>query len=75
MHRFPDADGGRSIHLTASIGLSSYPVHAYDKESLLRSADDAVYHAKETGKDRVRAPRLRLRRMPAASEPIREAAE
>jgi len=75
MHRFPDTEGGRSIHLTVSIGLSSYPVHAYDKESLLRSADDAVYHAKETGKDRVRAPRLRLRRMPAATEPIREAAE
>ncbi|MGB4442292.1 MAG: GGDEF domain-containing protein [Coriobacteriia bacterium] len=66
VHRFPDADGGRSIHLTVSIGLSSYPVHASDKEALLRSADDAVYHAKETGKDRVRAPRLRLRRMPLA---------
>lgn len=75
MHRFPDVEGGHSIHLTVSIGLSSYPVHAFDKESLLRSADDAVYHAKETGKDRVRAPRLRLRRMPAASEPLREAAE
>lgn len=75
MHRFPDAEGGHSIHLTVSIGLSSYPVHAYDKESLLRSADDAVYHAKESGKDRVRAPRLRLRRMPVASEPLREAAE
>jgi diguanylate cyclase (GGDEF)-like protein len=75
MHRFPDAEGGHSIHLTVSIGLSSYPVHAADKESLLRSADDAVYHAKETGKDRVRAPRLRLRRMPVPSEPIEEAAE
>ena len=74
MHRFPDAEGGHSIHLTVSIGLSSYPVHAADKESLLRSADDAVYHAKETGKDRVRAPRLRLRRMPV-TDPLEEAAE
>jgi len=65
MHRFVDADGARSVHLTASIGLSSYPAHSYDKESLLRSADDAVYHAKATGKDRVRAPRLKLRRLPA----------
>ncbi|MRS12566.1 MAG: GGDEF domain-containing protein [Actinobacteria bacterium] len=70
MHRFPDADGGRRVHLTVSIGLASYPVHAPDKESLLRSADDAVYHAKETGKDRVRAPRLRLRRLPAQSEEV-----
>lgn len=64
LHRFADADGARTIHVTASIGLSSFPVHAQDKESLLRSADDAVYHAKGTGKDRVRAPRLRLRRVP-----------
>ena len=75
VHRFPDADGGHSIHLTASIGLSSYPVHAADKEALLRSADDAVYHAKETGKDRVRAPRLRLRRMPLAEGTTGEAVE
>lgn len=73
LHRFKDVDGAPSIHLTASIGLASYPVHANDKESLLRSADDAVYHAKSTGKDRVRAPRLRLRRLPADS--LEEAAE
>lgn len=75
LHRFPDADGGHSIHITVSIGLASYPVHAADKESLLRSADDAVYHSKETGKDRVRAPRLRLRRMPVQPEPLGEATE
>lgn len=75
LHRFPDSEGGHSIHITVSIGLSSYPTHAVDKESLLRSADDAVYHAKGTGKDRVRAPRLRLRRMPPSDEPIQEAAE
>jgi len=75
LHRFPDADGARTIHITVSIGLSSYPVHAADKESLLRSADDAVYRSKETGKDRVRAPRLRLRRLPAEADPIQEAAE
>lgn len=69
LHRFADADGVRTIHLTASIGLSSFPVHAQDKESLLRSADDAVYHAKGTGKDRVRAPRLRLRRLPSEQTP------
>lgn len=74
MHRFLDSEGARTIHLTASIGLSSYPVHSHDKESLMRSADDAVYHAKGTGKDRVRAPRLRLKRVPVDDE-VGEAAE
>jgi diguanylate cyclase (GGDEF)-like protein len=68
MHRFADSTGARTIHLTASIGLASFPVHAQDKETLLRAADDAVYHAKATGKDRVRAPRLKLRRLPAQEE-------
>lgn len=74
MHRFLDSEGARTIHLTASIGLSSYPVHSHDKESLMRSADDAVYHAKGTGKDRVRAPRLRLKRVPT-DDMEQEAAE
>ena len=65
--RFKDADGERRIHVTVSIGLASYPVHAHDKESLLRAADDAVYRAKETGKNRVRAPRLRLGRVQVES--------
>jgi diguanylate cyclase (GGDEF)-like protein len=72
LHRFSDADGERTIHMTVSIGLASYPVHATEKESLLRAADDAVYRAKETGKDRVRAPRLRLRRLPADTDPVQE---
>ncbi|HHJ98831.1 MAG TPA: diguanylate cyclase [Actinobacteria bacterium] len=62
LHRFEDADGQPVVHATVCIGLASYPSHANDKESLLRAADDAVYHAKATGKDRVRAPRLRIRR-------------
>lgn len=62
LHRFRDAEGEPVIHVTISIGLASFPSHATDRESLLRAADDALYHAKTTGKDRVRAPRLRLRR-------------
>lgn len=68
LHRFPDADGANTIHVTVSIGLAAYPVHASDKETLLRAADDAVYRAKETGKDRVRAPRLRMRRITSTME-------
>ncbi|MDZ4166378.1 MAG: GGDEF domain-containing protein [Coriobacteriia bacterium] len=72
--RFRDENGEREIHVTVSIGLASYPVHAHDKESLLRAADDAVYRAKGTGKNRVRAPKLRLSRVPAeeTSERIAE---
>ena len=73
--RFRDEDGERRIHVTVSLGLASYPVHAHDKESLLRAADDAVYRAKEGGKNRVRAPRLRLSRVPAESVEIQEVAE
>jgi diguanylate cyclase (GGDEF)-like protein len=75
LRRFHDEEGERRIHITVSVGLASYPVHAHDKESLLRAADDAVYRAKETGKNRVRAPRLRLSRVPAEATEAREAAE
>jgi diguanylate cyclase (GGDEF)-like protein len=71
MHRFKDEDGEPSIHVTISVGVANMPVHADDKESLLRAADDAVYYAKESGKDRVRAPRIRLTRFgrPVAAPP------
>ncbi|MHB1135729.1 MAG: GGDEF domain-containing protein [Coriobacteriia bacterium] len=74
LHRFSDADGEPVVHVTISIGLASFPSHASDKEALLRAADDAVYHAKATGKDRVRAPRLRVRR-PVTDESIERMAE
>jgi len=39
--------------VTASIGLSSYPVNALSKEDLIRVADQALYIAKNRGRDRV----------------------
>ncbi len=63
LHEFPDEDGERTVRATVSIGLANFPVHAEDKESLLRAADDAVYQAKTTGKDRVRAPHIRTTRL------------
>ena len=59
LHKFADADGRRTCGLTVSIGLATYPTHAADKDSLLREADDALYHAKRGGKNRVRAPQHR----------------
>jgi len=75
LYRFRDADGEPVIHVTVSIGLASFPIHATGKESLLRAADDALYHAKTTGKDRVRAPRLRLHRPAPGDAPTERMAE
>jgi diguanylate cyclase (GGDEF)-like protein len=40
-------------HITASIGVSNYPVNALGKEDLIRVADQALYIAKNNGRDRV----------------------
>jgi|SRR5579883_787771 len=39
--------------VTASIGVSNYPVNALSKEDLIRVADQALYIAKNGGRDRV----------------------
>jgi len=43
--------GKHSIHITASIGISTYPEHGEDPETLIKYADTAMYHAKERGRD------------------------
>ena len=55
-HSFADSEGERGVHLTVSIGLATYPALAANREELLRQADDALYQAKTTGRDRVRTP-------------------
>jgi diguanylate cyclase (GGDEF)-like protein len=39
--------------VTASIGISNYPINALSKEDLIRVADQALYIAKNRGRDRV----------------------
>jgi len=56
---FADADGVRCCQLTVSIGLATLPTHASDKESLLRESDEALYNAKNGGKNRVKTPAAR----------------
>jgi diguanylate cyclase (GGDEF)-like protein len=40
-------------NITASIGVSNYPVNALGTEDLIRVADQALYVAKHGGRDRV----------------------
>lgn len=39
--------------VTVSLGIAVFPIHAADAESLFRRADEALYEAKNTGRDRV----------------------
>jgi diguanylate cyclase (GGDEF)-like protein len=43
--------GDSAVSITASIGISIYPVHNRDAESLVRCADVAMYKAKQSGGD------------------------
>ena len=47
----PIALGGEQHMVTASIGVSIYPQHGADPESLLKHADDAMYSAKKNGRN------------------------
>jgi len=40
-----------TIRMSASIGISIYPKDGSDSKSLLKKADDALYLAKEKGRD------------------------
>jgi len=42
---------GREVHVTASGGISLYPEDGEDGDALLKSADAAMYRAKERGRD------------------------
>lgn len=44
--------GQHELLLTASVGISIYPDSGKDASSLLRSADVAMYSAKEQGRNR-----------------------
>lgn len=45
--------GDRQINITVSAGVASFPDSARDNESLYKNADNALYNAKNTGRNRV----------------------
>ena len=45
---------GHEIHVTPSIGISHYPNDATDVQQLLKHADNAMYQAKDAGRNTVR---------------------
>lgn len=47
-----DAFGGFPEPLTISFGIAAFPVHGDDAPAVLRAADQALYGAKELGRDR-----------------------
>ncbi|GGF87244.1 sensor domain-containing protein [Paenibacillus abyssi] len=48
---FPYMLGGHEIEVSASIGISRFPRHGMNADSLIKSADKAMYRSKESGKN------------------------
>jgi diguanylate cyclase (GGDEF)-like protein len=47
----PHRIGALELHITVSLGISVYPNDGEDVDTLLKSADTAMYHAKENGRN------------------------
>lgn len=51
---------GRTLHISTSLGIALYPLHASDQDELVASGDAAMYQAKQAGKNTWRLYRAEL---------------
>ena len=49
----PHIVAGHELQLTASVGIALYPEDGQDAQTLIACADTAMYHAKNTGRNKV----------------------
>jgi len=47
----PHSVAGEDLHINGSMGISIYPEDGEDAEALIKNADTAMYHAKESGRN------------------------
>lgn len=47
----PHQIDGHMLHISASIGISTYPLDGHDADTLLKNADTAMFHAKKSGRN------------------------
>jgi diguanylate cyclase (GGDEF)-like protein/PAS domain S-box-containing protein len=59
----PYTVGTHEIHITASIGIAAYPDDALDADTLLKNADVAMYHAKDSGRNQHRFYQRNMNRL------------
>ncbi len=55
-HPFRSLGSASVFRVTVSVGVAEYPTHGVDKLSLLTAADDALYAAKQQGRNRIELP-------------------
>jgi diguanylate cyclase (GGDEF)-like protein len=67
--------GGKNVKITISVGVSTYPLNAETKETLIEAADGALYVAKEGGRNQTRLSEADPYKKDLEEEIAREAME
>jgi diguanylate cyclase (GGDEF)-like protein/PAS domain S-box-containing protein len=58
--RFDGQPQDQALHISSSLGIATYPLHAADQDQLVACADAAMYQAKQAGKNAWRTYRADL---------------